>query len=525
LTHTIMFSREELPDLIAQLTSSEEADVLNKCCLSAAQLAQELIVTEEGGINDDVAELLDDTLLQGLVDTIRNCETKPKVAVRNALRALADISKMTQAKEKLLSLDIFGAIKTYLERTADNQRQTLTKEVFSFAACALVNNLITAESAATLISLGYTPLLLRLLKTSMTNRPAASAFAASLLTKIAETDDGKADMLRNEAQTTLTYVFEKSNAVEGASANKDDLLIVLKVSSRIVSLLCSNQVNIPIFAQGGFIPQLMTAARILSTTECSIPAPSTSAAPALGALLSMMVTEEGGDEVNTNVDIVTMLALLKHALTTNPDDPETSKALTKLSLGIGGSFTGEPDCLVTAAQFIVGLNEACRVFCEKDSEVIFILTSLIVHLSSFDGGLEALQTDDSIATAAQMVQYFLTQEKSEVTQSILRNECVMLSSAVSSPAVIPLFAQHGLFPHLKDICALHPELNSEITETALVLLQSISSTPEGLAEVGKVAFTAIFRDILEYFTSVNLTDERRDSIIAIVKQLTESVSA
>ncbi|KAH7822729.1 uncharacterized protein MONOS_7801 [Monocercomonoides exilis] len=519
-----MYSKEELPTLIQNLPTSTDPEEIKKCCLSAAAIAQELIVKPEGEEVADIPQLLDDNLLQALVDVVKGSTDKPKVAVRNAFRALGDISKMPGAKTKLKEKGVLEGVKLFLERTADHAKNTPDKESFPYSACALLNNLIVPELLTTLIGLGYTPLLIRLMKSSVTTRPSVSVFAANVLRSFAGIDEGKLELMANEAHSHLKTVIEAAiTAIDAGHSAKEDLLFVIHLCCRIISSLCENVNNVNSFAQGGYVFLLHNASRLFAPTFEAVTTSIEKSSATLNVLMNLMKTEEGGEEVNGNVDLATMYGMLQEALTMDASNADTGKALQKLTLGIGGIFTGEPDTPVTAQQFIALLNKACDVYLKTDSEVIFIVTSLIVHLSSFDGGLEALQADDTISTSAVVLGHYLKEERSEVTQSILRNVVVMLNTGCSEERVIPILASHGIFALLKEICGLHTELNSEITDTAIELLSRVATSPDGLKEISAPEYAATIKEVLNYFTTVNLSDERRDSIIAKCTQLVQAL--
>ena len=155
-------------------------------------------------------------------------------------------------------------------------------------------------------------------------------------------------------------------------------------------------------------------------------------------LLNLMEANEDGEaQVSQCADLTTMYFMLYRLSQANPSDPNATSALSKLCLAVGGSFSDDEGVSpVTADRLISLLNNICSVFYQGDAEVVFILTSLIVHLSNFNHGIEGLQTDQSFQTRSTLLQYFLSQEKSEVVQSILRNECVMLNTAYENNTLV-----------------------------------------------------------------------------------------
>ena len=233
----------------------------------------------------------------------------------------------------------------------------------------------------------------------------------------------------------------------------------------------------------------------------------------------METTDEGEAQVSQSADLTTMYFMLFRLSQADPSDPNATSALSKLCLAVGGSFSGEDTVPVNAQHLITLLNKICSVYYQGDSETVFILTSLIVHLSSFPHGIDGLQTDASFQTRGQLLQYFMTQEKSEVVQSILRNECVMLNTACSTNEHIPFLYKHGIFKYFEQILSLHQELNSEITETVALLLARIATAPVGAIQIKTANIPAALDETLNYFAETNTLDERRDSIINTIRQI------
>lgn len=181
----------------------------------------------------------DERFLRALIGVINNCETKPKVAVRNAVRALAIISKVNDAKPKIIRDGILEALKVLLSRTAENSRQTSKKEVFSYAACSLLLNILNDDLVKNMIDLEYTPLLLNLAKQSLVSRPGASVFALSVLKKIAETENGIDIIIKYEGLQTLMFLIEQGiSMLESNSEFADDIKTLLRYTCAIVNVLC-----------------------------------------------------------------------------------------------------------------------------------------------------------------------------------------------------------------------------------------------------------------------------------------------
>ncbi|KAK2944477.1 hypothetical protein BLNAU_20625 [Blattamonas nauphoetae] len=105
---------------------------------------------------------------------------------------------------------------------------------------------------------------------------------------------------------------------------------------------------------------------------------------------------------------------------------------------------------------LYGSDMACMKYAMVDAETIFMIKSRVVHIGSFDGGPESLQKPASECNVFDMIQ--------------------------------------RIFHH-------------------------ITSARIGKQDVNKVPFTVAFSDILDYFTSINMTDDRRDSIIFLIKKL------
>lgn len=522
-----MYTQQQLPVLISQLKTSADEEEIKKCCASAAQIAQEMILPDGTNPVESVPELVDDDLLNGLINIVKNCSTNHKVAVRNALRALADISKMEAAKPKLYDLNIFASLKPYLESTAANAKQTSKKEVFSYAACTIVTNMLAQETVKQMLDFDYTNYFLTLIKSSMTYRPAVSVFAASMLRQFTALPEGTQAIIKAGGITELASYLETAvNLVESATDNKEDLISLIRFCTFLIDIFCDNQ-NIPTVLQTNIVPTLVRVFAVLNASVVAdlssgnITQPEDRNVSALDILLKVLNTDEGESQINRSVDMITMYFMLLRLATLESPTRDAEQQLSKLCLAIGGSFAGDESVPITASQLITLLNQICQKFFQGDSEVVFIVTSLIVHLANFPNGVDGLQSELSFQTRAMLLPYFLSQEKSEVVQSILRNECVMIQTASDSTEVIQLMASNSIFKLLKDILALYSELNSEITETVIVLLQHIAGSPEGLTELQNANLSENFTEVLNYFNNVNTTDERREPIVSALNQILE----
>ena len=201
---------------------------------------------------DPVPELLDENFLQILVRTVNDCATTNKVLVRNALRSLADISKMESAKPHLISYRIVDALKQYLQLTAANVKTTATKETFSYAACCLTLNIMSNDTIDDMIRLDYPTNLLSLVGSSLRERPGVAVFALTVLKSIAQQSFGAQHILRiaglGNLQQSLSRAIQALGQPQPADIREDFLMAVRCVCS-VMLTLCNqpDRLDIPSF--------------------------------------------------------------------------------------------------------------------------------------------------------------------------------------------------------------------------------------------------------------------------------------
>lgn len=197
------------------------------------------VIMVGGSVNQNVPEMLDERFLKALINVVRNCAARPKVAVRNAVRALAYISKIDEAKPKIIADGILEALKPLLSRTAENIKQTSKKEVFSYSACTVILNIFNEDLIGSFIDLEFTQLLLKMSKQSLVFRPTASVFALSIIKKIAENETGANIIIKNDGISVMLYLVEQSISMcESNEKSLDDVKNVMRFVTSIVSLLC-----------------------------------------------------------------------------------------------------------------------------------------------------------------------------------------------------------------------------------------------------------------------------------------------
>ncbi|KAA6356092.1 MAG: hypothetical protein EZS28_048381, partial [Streblomastix strix] len=184
---------------------------------------------------------------------------------------------------------------------------------------------------------------------------------------------------------------------------------------------------------------------------------------------------------------------------------------------IGQLFGNDPSNGTIAASIVSLLNKACVTYMSYDAEVVFIITSLIVHIGSFDASgsgsatsAQSLQTQQTLEAQQRLLEYFMVQDKSEVTQSILRNICVTIRLGCQTKEMIQNAVNLDLFPQILEICQIHTQINSEITETVLAFIHTITSISTqsgkgqdspGVQEIKKrPGFSTAFVQIDDFFT-------------------------
>lgn len=528
-----MYTAEQLPDLTNQLNNSTDPEEITKCCLSASNIAQQMVIPDGQTPVPFVPELADESLYQGLINVVLACKEQPKLAVRNAVRALADISKMEQIRPKLIECKALEALKALLEFTAENGKATASKEVFSYSACNLFSNLLSVEGVLESILPEFTGLVIKLLQGNYKRRPAAAAFAASILKQSASSPAGKDELVKNGAVAALQDIVNiiSSNPIDPDS--REDSLNVIRLCCATINTLCTDPVILNDYMKQNPVDVLVKAFSTINfdfdpsqglPENANLESVDAKNIYPLEILMKMINTDEDEAQLNGPQYILTMYFMLLHLCSFSGEDVEAGKTLSKLSLAIGGSFISE-ETPIQANQIINLLNVICRKFCKGDSEVVFIVTSLIVHLANFDHGVEGLQTEDSMSTRSELLTYFLEQEKSEVTQSILRNECVMLNEACTESFIIGTMAQCNIFNHLHKILQLHAELNSEITETVVSTLSNVVKFEEGRKEIQSDEFVTTLRQVQNFFSNDNAADERAEGITGFLAEILQNLQS
>ncbi|KAK2945699.1 hypothetical protein BLNAU_19368 [Blattamonas nauphoetae] len=497
-----LFSLSEIHEITNILENQDDQDDVIKALKSIISLCKEGSTTA----------LTQSTIIAGLISVIEKRSPATQDCVNFALASLAELTADSEGQTNFATANGLTTLQQLIEECTDKTKKKAGTRPFPLCGCQILSNVADRTgSEQTMIDAKLTGSLVKLLHTSAKNRPVAAITAARLLTKLIRLQQGKDEFVLAGGYNVLQSVLR--DGTENQSG-KPEVDVLLESCCLLVEALAQHQDCISPILSTDIVPMVCALPILRKDT------PDTSIAKAcILALFPIILDETGSEVVCGNADLTVLYNLLNYTLQVPHNDEVDTKAITKSCLGIGGLYGSDMACPITPTDIITKLNKACMKYATVDAETIFMVTSLVVHIGSFDGGPEALQVPASIETAAKLMEIYLDREKTEVNQSIIRNECVCINNACTTEDMIKAISERNIFDMILRICQMYAELNSEIIETILTLLSRIASTTIGKQEVNKVPFTAAFRDILDYFTNINVTDDRRDSIIFLIKQL------
>ncbi|KAK2959380.1 hypothetical protein BLNAU_5689 [Blattamonas nauphoetae] len=461
-----LFSLSEIHEITNILENQDDQDDVIKALRSIINLCKE----------GSTSALTQSTIIAGLISVIEKRSLATQDCVNFALTSLAELTTDPEGQTTFITANGLTTLQQLIEECTDKTKKKTGTRPFPLCGCQILSNIADRTgSEQTLIDAKLTGSLVKLLHTSAKNRPVAAITAARLLTKLIKLEQGKDEFALAGGYNVVQSVLRDGTENQSGRPEVD---VLLESCCLLVEALAQHQDCISPILSTDIVP-MVCALPILRKDSHD---PSLEKACVL-ALFQIILDETGSEVVCGNADLTVLYNVLNYILQVPHNDEVDTKAITKACLGIGGLYGSDMACPITPTDIITKLNEACLKYATVDAETIFMVTSLVVHIGSFDGGPEALQLP-----ASEM------------------NVCASTT-------------QRNIFDMILRTCQMYAELNSEIIETVLTLLSRIASTTIGKQEVNKVPFTAAFRDILDYFTNINVTDDRRDSIIFLIKQL------
>ncbi|KAA6385033.1 MAG: hypothetical protein EZS28_019441, partial [Streblomastix strix] len=373
----------------------------------------------------------------------------------------------------------------------------------TFAAAAVLINLLDLDDIIqVLIEKDFAAVLLEIVLASI-KRPAVSISASLVLKKLAEEEPGRKMIVQSKGGIKPLLAIFDAFIAEGIKNPTGGLTILYQIVCSLISKICESDDLVPQFIQSGFVNKLQTVRRgHLVNARKSDESLKVLKASTL-ALYSFVKNEESADQFLPQTDMKTLRNLLSIAVA---QDPQKDAVASRY-----------PSNGTIAASIVSLLDKACVTYMSYDAEVVFIITSLIVHIGSFDASgsgsatsAQSLQTQQTLEAQQRLLEYFMVQDKSEVTQSILRNICVTIRLGCQTKEMIQNAVNLDLFPQILEICQIHTQINSEITETVLAFIHTITSISTqsgkgqdspGVQEIKKrPGFSTAFVQIDDFFT-------------------------